>query len=500
MNRRILLHATAPSVVIGVLLFGACLVSAWYLNRLETNRARMLNENVTSLQAAQELEIALRKLRFHYFLFLFDPDDAMYKEVDADEKEFQKWLDRVKEIPNTPEELDCIARIESGFERYLANFYQLPEHEKNLSKEKAYRKLAEAHPIKEVVEPCEELYRLNEQMMVKTSQDSDAINRQLRAILLLLGLGGPLSGLILGYGMARGLSQSLYRLSVHVHDISQHLEKDVASLNLTSDGDLHNLDKQLQHVVERVAEVTERLQRHQREILRAQQLSAVGQLAASVAHEVRNPLTAIKMLVEVAKRNQNPRPFTRENLDVIHGEILRLEQTVQSFLDFARPPALERRTWDLREVIDQAIDLVRARAGQQHVVLEVRRPEQAVLGQVDRAQLCTVLVNLLINALDAMPTGGRLGVTLERDFEHNIRLSVVDSGPGIAREIIGQLFTPFASAKPTGCGLGLSISRRIIEEHEGTISAVNLPEGGASFTITMPEATHEVCHAAAAGH
>ena len=93
---------------------------------------------------------------------------------------------------------------EAGFERYLANFYSVPETEKSLSKERAFRKLADAHPIRQIVEPCEELYRLNEQMMARTSQDSDAINRQLRGILLLLGLGGPLSGLILGYGMARG--------------------------------------------------------------------------------------------------------------------------------------------------------------------------------------------------------------------------------------------------------------------------------------------------------
>lgn len=498
MNRRILLQATAPSVVIGVLLFGVCLVSAWHLNRLETNRTRMLNENVASLQAAQELEIALRKLRFHFFLFLIDPDDAMFREVEADEKEFQKWLDRVKEAANTSEEWDCIGRIESGYQRYQANFYQHPDEEKNLSKEKAYRKLAEAHPIQNVVEPCEELYRLNERLMVQTSQDSDTINRQLRVVLLLLGLGGPLSGLILGYGVARGLSQSIYRLSVRVQDMAQHLERDVGSLRLSPDSDLQQIDRQLQHVVERVAMVTERLARQQREMLRAQQLSAVGQLAASVAHEIRNPLTSVKMLVEVALRQNNPRPFTRDNLLVIHGEILKLEQTVRSFLELARPPRLERKIQDLREVTAQAVDLVRARARQQQVRIAVDLPKQPVLACVDQGQLCTVLVNLFINALDAMPNEGRLEVVLETT-ESGIRLTVADSGDGIAESMVGQLFTPFASSKATGCGLGLSISKRVVEEHGGRITGSNRLDGGACFTVILPTTIPEVRHVNVSG-
>src|SRR5262249_11804413 len=154
------------------------------------------------------------------------------------------------------------------------------------------------------------------------------------------------SGLIGGYGIARGLSRSIYQLSVRVQGMAQRLDQDVASVSVAADADIQSLDKQLQHVVARVEEVAQRLQQHQREMLRAEQLAAVGQLAASVAHEVRNPLTSVKLLVESALK---PRPraggtpgLTREDLEVIHGEVVRLEQTVQGFLDFARPPAPRR--------------------------------------------------------------------------------------------------------------------------------------------------------------
>jgi signal transduction histidine kinase len=240
--------------------------------------------------------------------------------------------------------------------------------------------------------------------------------------------------------------------------------------------------------VHRVEEVAERLQRHQRDMLRAEQLSAVGQLAASVAHEVRNPLTSVKMLVEAALRSPRRKPLTADDLEVIHGEVVRLEHTVQDFLDFARPPSPQRCQCDLREVVQQALDLVRVRARQQGVELVVAATGAPVTGHVDRGQLCTVLVNLFLNALDAMPQGGRLEV--EADFTAaptpGIRLSVADTGAGIAPEMADRLFTPFASTKATGTGLGLSISRRIIEEHGGTLTGGNRLGGGACFTLMLP--------------
>src|SRR5262249_4226965 len=106
---------------------------------------------------------------------------------------------------------------------------------------------------------------------------------------------------------------------------------------------------------------------------------------------------------------------------------------------------------------------------------------------------CTVLVNLFINALDAMPRGGRLRVTLTAVPDGGYRLDVADTGPGIAPEIAARLFTPFLSTKPTGTGLGLSISRRIVEEHGGALTAANRPAGGACFSITLPDVLSPRC-------
>jgi signal transduction histidine kinase len=485
MNRKLLIQVAAPTVVIGLLLLGVCLAGAWHINRLQTNLTRLLSRNVASLQAAQGLEIHVRRLRYHTLLYLLSPPAQRpqeQKQVEDDQQDVERSLELVRGSASTAEERACVAAIEDGYRRYRNELAELRQDRPPTDP----AALMAAHPVQLVVDPCGQLLDLNKQAMRQTAEESSRVSGRLSLAMLLLGLGGPVSGLLSGYGIARGLSRSIYRLSVRVQDMAQHLDRDVAALQLTPDGDITRLDRQLQHVVGRVAEVAESLQRHQRELLRAEQLAAVGQMAAGVAHEVRNPLTSIKMLVEAARRRGGGQALTGEDLEVIHGEVVRLEGTVQGFLDFARPPRPRRSACDLAGVVAGAADLVRARARQQGVAIDLRGPGGPVPAEVDREQIRTVLVNLFLNALDAMPRGGRLGVELEAGRPAGAVLRVSDTGGGIAPEIAGRLFTPFATTKPAGTGLGLSISRRLVEEHGGRISAANRPGGGAVFTIVMP--------------
>lgn len=439
MNRRILISVTVPAVVIGLLLFGTCLANAWYVNRLQTNLARILSQNVTSQQAAQELEIRVRQLRFHSFLYLMNPTIARQEPIENDHKNFEAALQRAKQFASTDEEQHCVQQIEAGYRQYHHEIKELMTAAAQGKSRTDLANLADAHPVRHVVEPSQELLRVNKETMEQTALESQRVAGEAHAMMILLGLVGPASGLIIGYGMARGLSRMLF----------------------------------------------ERQQQHEREMLRAEQLAAVGQLAASVAHEVRNPLTSVKMLVELATRPRDSKPLTPSDLQVIHREVTRLERTVQGFLNFARLPSPKRSACDLREVLHEALALVQARAGQQKVEIAIYNPQEPVSALVDREQLRTVLVNLCLNALDAMPHGGRLEIYLEQK-EREISLAVADTGSGIAPEMMDRLFTPFASTKATGTGLGLSISRRIVEEHDGQLLASNRSTGGACFTIVLP--------------
>jgi two-component system sensor histidine kinase HydH len=483
MNRRILIQVTAPAVLCGLLLFAACLTSAWSVSRLQKNLSRLLSENVASQDAAQELEINLRQLRFHSFLYALDPTAARQRPIRDDQQGFEVALDHARQAVVGDVEKKLVRDIEDGYQLYRAKLAEDAPAARPVPAGD-FLKWADAHPIRHLLDPCQRLVQVSKEAMRDTAAESEIVTARAQNTMLLLGLAGPLGGLLGGYGIARALSRSIARLSVHVRDVHAHLDQEVGSVRLSGAAGLREIDQQLERVVSRVQEVAQRLQRQQQEMMRAEQLAAVGQLAASVAHEVRNPLTGMKLLVASALRSGNRKPLTVEDLAVIHGEIVRLEQLVQGLLNFARPPKAERSSCDLREVVAQSLDLVRARAQQCRVALEVSQPAQPVRAVIDQGQFRTVLLNLFLNALDAMPQGGRLSVELADGSD--IRLEVRDTGPGIAPEMVGRLFTPFASSKPTGTGLGLSICRRAVEDHGGRISAANGPQGGACFTLTLP--------------
>src|SRR5262249_26040889 len=150
-----------------------------------------------------------------------------------------------------------VEKITDGYRRYREEFDRLRTQAGADRPRPDYQKLADANPVRHVTDPCHDLLRANEDMMSATSAQSDGVSRQLSLAMLLLGLGGPASGLIIGYGMARGLSRSIYQLSFRVQDMAQRLDApppapltlDVASVSIAGDGDLQSLDRQLQHVV-----------------------------------------------------------------------------------------------------------------------------------------------------------------------------------------------------------------------------------------------------------
>jgi signal transduction histidine kinase len=300
-----------------------------------------------------------------------------------------------------------------------------------------------------------------------------------------------LAGLVLGYGVARGLRRSIHQLRVRVQDAADKLGRDLPAVEMTGES-LEDLDEHMQGLVRQVEQVVQTLQQREREVLRAEQLAAVGRLAAGVAHEVRNPLTSIKMLIQTGREDlasgasSAPGGLPAEDLQVIEQEVRRIEKSLQTFLDFARPPKLRRAPTDLRALPEHVISLVRGRATKQGVEIHLDCPPNPVLAQADSDQLRQVLLNLVLNALDVMPRGGQLNIRLREPENGRVELSVTDNGLGVAADILPRLFAPFVSDKETGMGLGLSVSRRIVEEHGGNISAHNRPEGGACFVVRLP--------------
>jgi len=251
----------------------------------------------------------------------------------------------------------------------------------------------------------------------------------------------------------------------------------------------------LQSVANVLSQVIERnwYEQRQREryLQRAEQMMALGQVAAGVAHELRNPLTAIKGLIQLNLRKATLGGLPGGDLAVIEHEIRRMERTLQTFLDFARPPQPDRRPLALADVVDRVFAVVKGRARKQSVSLRLLQPEVPVRVEADEDQLQQLLLNLVLNALDVLPDGGTIEMELLAPRDGHIELYVRDTGSGIAPHVLPKVFETFVSSKETGVGLGLPVSRRIAEEHGGTLSAYNLPGTGACFLLRLPALTPE---------
>jgi two-component system sensor histidine kinase HydH len=477
------LKLLAPTVLVSLALVGACVFSMIRLNEVHDNIATNFTENRESLQAATNLEINTRELLA--LLRGNHPEKdgkALAQRLEQITGEAAGWLKIAQFHANLEEEKNLVPKVATGFQKYLDELSRRPSGPAD--RVSAYDKQLAELLERQVLDPCTELRKFNYKQEAESDEQNKWIVTTLKWVLLAVGLGAPLGGLLLGYAMARSLRHSIYQLSVGIRDAAGRLNRELGSVTLEEEGDLPGLHRQLQGVLAEIEHVVEQLQQREREVLRAEQLAAVGQVAAGVAHELRNPLTSVKMLVQTALESPSKEGLPPEDLHLMENEIRRMEQRIQVFLDFARPPRSERRRTDLVAVVRRALALVEGRARRQKVTLAADLPGKAIYLMIDSEQVHQVILNLLLNALDALPRGGTVHVEVLVGKEIEIRIT--DSGPGIAPRIRERLFEPFVSSKETGMGLGLSISKRLIEAHGGTIRGENRPDGGAVFWFTLP--------------
>jgi signal transduction histidine kinase len=223
----------------------------------------------------------------------------------------------------------------------------------------------------------------------------------------------------------------------------------------------------------------------EKEALRAQQMTTLAQLATGVAHEIRNPLTSIKMLIQVNRSKFAKEGLPTDDLEVVESEIRRMERSVNSLLEYARPEKSEYCNFELGSVVRRTKQLIVGRSQSQNVNVTIEEPELPIRLFGDPAQIQQLLLNLCLNALDEMPAGGDLSICIGQNSS-SVEIAVRDTGKGIDKDMLERLFTPFVTTKPGGVGLGLGICRRIAESHQGTLVASNNSYGGAQFLLTLP--------------
>jgi two-component system sensor histidine kinase HydH len=223
----------------------------------------------------------------------------------------------------------------------------------------------------------------------------------------------------------------------------------------------------------------------EKELQRNERLAALGKMAAGVAHELRNPLSSIKGLALLLKSNLSDPSNEAETADILVKEVERLNRGIGELLDYAKPGQLIREVVSIQEIIEKTVLLVRIDAESYGITIRVETDDKLPQVLVDKDKMNQVFLNLLLNAIQAMEQGGELLVRTEKDGR-NIIIKVLDNGVGIETENLGRVFDPYFTTKNDGTGLGLAMSSKIIEEHDGWIELSSVAGEYTEVRVVLP--------------
>ena len=232
-----------------------------------------------------------------------------------------------------------------------------------------------------------------------------------------------------------------------------------------------------------------------REVARSQRLASVGRLAAGVAHEIRNPLSSIKGFATYFKERYPDRPEDQQTADIMIQEVDRLNRVVGQLLEFAKPVPVKPKPVSLQALLNDSIKLIRDRAAEKNISIQTKNNTRMAEVRIDPDRINQVLLNLYLNAIDSMESGGELKVEISSDGQRrNVVIQVSDTGRGISRENLSKIFEPYFTTKSTGTGLGLAIAHNIVEAMAGKITVVSDREVGTTFTVALPNSAENKNH------
>lgn len=491
-RRRLTVQIVLPVAVVSLLLLSVGVGGAWYVHSLQRRSSELLSQEVAGIRAAEELIVSLTDTRhvLNRYLIGGAQDLSELDEVAEPNAHTRHWLAQAEALANSPEELAQLGLMRRNFEAFCTGLEAARRIADPAERERTIQHLSLDVLNRDVMQPTREFLDYNEKSASETAEKNRALASRLSLALLVIGICGAAAGMVMGFGLARGIYQAMIQLTLPLRAVAGQLTEGDDAITVSGDLEFEDLEHVLQVLSDRVDVLVHQLSQARGEALRAEQLAAVGQLAAGLAHELRNPLMSMKLLVQSAVADGDEPQLSSRDLSILEDEIGRLEQLVQTFLDFARPPVPQPQPLDLGEVAASVAEFVSRRADRQQIRIAMRRGHSPNRIEADPGQLRQLVLNLLLNALDAVPPGGRIEVTVEEtragDAAPCVRLRVRDTGRGLPEHLRDRVFDPFITTKPNGIGLGLSICRRIAQAHGGSIAVRDAAGGGAEFVVELP--------------
>ncbi len=314
-----------------------------------------------------------------------------------------------------------------------------------------------------------------------------ALVGRVRNALLPIAAGGFLLGILGAAVLARRITRPLHRLvdgtvRIAKGDFSQAF----AAKSGDEVGDLarsfNEMTRQLLHARERMEDANRRLIRHEK-------LASIGSMAATIAHEIRNPLTSVKLSIQKFAEGESDTEAVKAHLGLSFQGIDQIERFIKELLNFTRVPELSLERWPVGQIVEESLKMVRDVLAEKGIVVEKTCAADLPFVLADGDKLRQVFLNVLRNAHEALGPGGRITIAcdaVDDGRRTKVRVRIADNGPGISEKDRPNVFEPFYTTKPSGFGLGLANARKIVEQHNGTIALARKRGRGCAFIILIP--------------
>jgi len=452
-----------------------------YSKQVEAIMLEIVDKELVKYQVIEEMEASLVNQKGFVTYFYMDRDPSWLEQLGAFRQVFKERLGKIELLDQSESETGTIREVRENYQNYIDNMNRVIAHYKKGEIKQGY----DLHlQVRNSFFRIQAAFRLYKQAQIERIQkDWDASRKQGRKLITSVILTCIAALVVILLLVALLITRILNPLL----ELSREARRDVGGI---SKKDLiQQLSLDVHGLIEDADSAQEKLQQSREILIQSEKLALVGKLAAGMAHSIRNPLTSVKMRLFSLGRTLDMNESQNEDFEVISEEIRHLDIIVQNFLEFSRPPKLTMQPASLSSVVDQSLQLLEHRLRSYNVVVEVDRITCLPEIQCDPEQLKEVFVNLIVNACEAIKSGGKILIEEREENDSQSRTAlvrIIDDGPGIPESVIGSIFQPFFTTKEEGTGLGLSIAERIIADHGGSIQVTSRQDEGTTFILAFP--------------
>jgi len=311
--------------------------------------------------------------------------------------------------------------------------------------------------------------------------------RQTRLMLILIGCGGFLLGLVGAGALAKRITGPLQKLVDGTVRISKG--DFTQTISAGSRDEIGDLARSFNEMTRDLLETRRRVEDANRKLIQAEKLASIGRISASIAHEIRNPLTSVKLNIQKLMQNEHLDEEDKEHLSISQEGIGQIEKFIKELLNFTRVSDLNPERFSVVQIMEETLKMMRNSFLEKTILLEKRFAADLPAVVVDGDKMRQVFLNILRNAVEAVEEGGKIGLALSRIKENGvprIRVRISDDGCGIPEKDWENIFEPFYTTKPSGFGLGLSNARKIVEQHRGSLRVTKTKGKGTTFEVRIP--------------